>query len=110
MTWLILFVAICAEVMATTAMKLTDGFKKIWPWAFVMAGCFGLALYLLSLTLDTLPVGPVYAIWSGSGVALITIVGQVVFKQVMDRPALIGIVLIVAGVVVLQVFSAAVPR
>lgn len=110
MHWLILFVAVCAEVMATTAMKLTDGFRKIWPWAFVMAGCFALALYLLSLTLDALPVGPVYAIWSGSGVALITLVGQIVFKQVLDRPALIGIALIVAGVVVLQVFSASVPR
>lgn len=110
MHWLILFVAVCAEVMATTAMKLTDGFRKIWPWAFVMAGCFALALYLLSLTLDALPVGPVYAIWSGSGVALITLVGQIVFKQVLDRPALIGIALIVTGVVVLQVFSASVPR
>lgn len=110
MDWLILAVAICSEVMATTAMKLTDGFKKLWPWAFVMAGCFGLALYLLSLTLDTLPVGPVYAIWSGSGVALITVVGHYAFKQVMDRPALLGIALIVAGVAVLQLFSTSVPR
>ncbi len=110
MDWLILAVAICSEVMATTAMKLTDGFKKLWPWAFVMAGCFGLALYLLSLTLDTLPVGPVYAIWSGSGVALITVVGHYAFKQVMDRPALLGIALIVAGVAVLQLLSTSVPR
>lgn len=110
MHWLILAVGICAEVMATTAMKLTDGFKKIWPWAFVMAGFFALALYLLSLTLETLPVGPVYAIWSGSGVALISIVGHYLFKQVMDRPAQIGIALIIAGVVVLQLFSTTVPH
>ncbi len=110
MPWLILFVAITAEVTATAAMKLTDGFKKLWPWAVVMVACYSLALYLLSLTLDTLPVGIVYAIWSGSGVALITVVGHFAFKQVMDRPALLGIGLIVAGVLVLQLFSASVPR
>lgn len=110
MDWLILFVAICSEVVATTAMKLSDGFKKIWPWAVLMVICFCLALYLLSLTLDTLPVGVVYAIWSGSGVALITVIGHYLFKQVMDRPALIGLALIVGGVLVLQLFSASVPR
>jgi small multidrug resistance pump len=108
--WLILMAAIVAEVAAVTAMKLTDGFRRIWPWAVVMALCFGLSLYLLSLTLDTLPVGIVYAIWTGTGLVLITIVGRVYFKQVMDRPALIGIGLILAGVVVLQVFSTSIPR
>lgn len=108
--WFVLFAAICAEVMALTAMKLTDGFKKIWPWAVVMAVCFGTSLYLLSLTLDVLPVGIVYAIWTGSGLILITIVGQVHFKQVMDRPALLGMALILSGVIVLQVFSDSIPR
>jgi small multidrug resistance pump len=108
--WLILAAAICTEVVAVTAMKLTDGFKKIWPWAVVMALCFGASLYLLSLTLDTLPVGVVYAIWVGSALVLMTIVSKAVFKQVMDRPALLGMGLIVAGVVVLQVFSDSVPR
>jgi small multidrug resistance pump len=108
--WLILAAAICVEVVAVTAMKLTDGFKKIWPWAVVMALCFGGSLYLLSLTLDTLPVGIVYAIWVGSALVLMTIVSRLVFKQVMDRPALLGMGLILAGVVVLQVFSASVPR
>jgi hypothetical protein len=70
-----------------------------------MVSCYALALYLLSLTLDVLPVGVVYAVWSGSGVALITVVGRVVFKQALDRPALIGIALIMAGVFVLQLFS-----
>ena len=110
MAWLLLFVAIVAEVTATAAMKLTDGFKRLWPWAVLMVCCYSLALYLLSLTLDVLPVGVVYAIWSGSGVALITVVGHVVFKQTLDRPALIGIGLITAGVLVLQLFSSAVPR
>ena len=108
--WLLLAGAIVFEVLAVTAMRLTDGFRRIWPWAVVMALCFGLSLYLLSLTLDTLPVGVVYAIWTGAGLVLVGIVGRVVFRQVMDRPALIGMALILAGVVVLQVFSDAVPR
>jgi small multidrug resistance pump len=108
--WLLLAGAIVFEVMAVSAMRLTDGFRKIWPWAVVMALCFGLSLYLLSLTLDTLPVGVVYALWTGAGLVLITIVGRVVFKQVMDRPALIGMALILCGVFVLQLFSEAVPR
>lgn len=108
--WLLLAGAIVFEVMAVSAMRLTDGFRRIWPWAVVMALCFGLSLYLLSLTLDALPVGVVYAIWTGAGLVLITIVGRVVFRQVMDRPALIGMALILAGVVVLRLFSDAVPR
>lgn len=108
--WLIVLAAVLSEVMAVCAMKLTDGFKKIWPWAVVMALCFGLSLYLLSLTLDTLPVGVVYAAWTGAGLVLTTIVGQVFFKQVMDRPALFGMGLILAGVIVLQTCSTTVPR
>ena len=101
MTWLLLAVAIVAEVIATSALKLTDGLARLWPWAIVAPG-YALALYLLSLTLETLPVGVVYAIWSGSGVALMAVVGRYYFGQVLDRPALIGIGMIVAGVIVLQ--------
>lgn len=108
--WLILFAAIVAEVMAITAMKLTDGFKKIWPWAVAMALCFAASLYLMSLTLDTIPVGIVYATWTGSGLVLITLVSQVFFHQTMDRPARLGIGLILGGVIVLQAFSNSVPR
>lgn len=108
--WVILAAAIVTEVMAISAMKLTEGFKKIWPWAVIMAICFGTSLYLMSLTLDTIPVGVVYATWTGSGLVLITIVGQVFFKQVMDRPALIGIGLILSGMIMLQAFSSSVPR
>ena len=108
MTWLLLAVAIVAEVVATSALKLTNGFARLWPWAIV-ASFYSLALYLLSLTLESLPVGVVYAIWSGSGVALMTLVGRYCFKQVLDRPALLGIALIVAGVVVLQVCSTPTP-
>ncbi|MBP6901947.1 MAG: QacE family quaternary ammonium compound efflux SMR transporter [Burkholderiaceae bacterium] len=107
--WWLLAVAIAAEVVATAALKLTDGLRRWWPWLIVMSG-YSLALYLLSLTLDTLPVGVAYAIWSGSGVALMTVVGWFAFGQKLDRPALLGIALIVAGVVLLQGFSGAVPR
>jgi small multidrug resistance pump len=104
MDWLLLAVAIVAEVIATSALKLSNGFKRLWPSVTVVC-CYSLALYLLSLTLDTLPVGVVYAVWSGSGVALVTLVGRHVFGQKLDRPALVGITMIVAGVVVLQLFG-----
>jgi len=107
--WALLCVAIVAEVIATSALKMTEGFRRKWPWVIVVS-CYSLALYLLSLTLDTLPVGVVYAIWSGSGVALITLVGRYFFGQRLDRPALLGIGLIVAGVVVLQLSSNTVLR
>ncbi len=104
MDWLLLAVAIVAEVVATSALKMSQGFTRLWPSVTVML-CFSLALYLLSLTLETIPVGVVYAIWSGSGVALITLVGRYFFGQRLDRPALIGIAMILAGVVVLQFFA-----
>ena len=109
MEWLLLFVAIVAEVIATSALKLAKGFTRLWP-SVIVVSCYSLALYLLSLTLETIPVGVVYAIWSGSGVALITLVGRYYFGQVLDRPALLGIGMIVSGVVVLQFLSAAVVR
>lgn len=109
MEWLLLFVAIVAEVIATSALKLAKGFTRLWP-SVIVVSCYSLALYLLSLTLETIPVGVVYAIWSGSGVALITLVGRYYFGQVLDRPALLGIGMIVSGVVVLQFLSTAVVR
>jgi small multidrug resistance pump len=104
MEWLLLFVAIVAEVIATSALKLAKGFTRLWP-SVIVVSCYSLALYLLSLTLETIPVGVVYAIWSGAGVALITIVGRYYFGQILDRPARVGIAMIVAGVIVLQLVS-----
>ena len=108
-TWLLLAVAIVAEVIATSALKSARGFTRLWP-SLIVVSCFSLSLYLMSLTLETIPVGVVYAIWSGSGVALITLVGRYVFGQVLDRPALLGIGMIVSGVIVMQLFSGVVPR
>lgn len=107
MQWLWLAVAILAEVIATSALKSSDGFRRLGPSALVVCG-YALSLYLLSRTLDVLPVGVVYAIWSGAGVALVTLAGRVLFRQVLDRAAIIGIAMIVSGVLVLQLFSGSV--
>jgi len=98
--------AIAAEVVATSALKASEGFTRLWPSVVVALG-YGVAFYLLSLTLRTIPVGIAYAIWSGIGVVLIALIGWAVLKQPLDAPALLGMALIVAGVLVIQLFSKA---
>ncbi len=104
MTFVYLVLAIVAEVIATSALKASMGFTRPIPSLVVVAG-YGMAFYLLSLVLKTLPVGVAYAIWAGLGIVLVTLVGIVIFGERPDLPAVIGIGLIVAGVVMLQVFS-----
>jgi len=104
MTFIYLVLAVVAEVIATSALKASLGFTRLWPSLLVIAG-YGVAFYLLGLALRTLPVGLAYAIWAGLGIVLVTLVGMVVFGERPDLPGVLGIVLIVAGVVVLQVFS-----
>jgi small multidrug resistance pump len=104
MNWLYLALAIVLEVIATSALKASDGFTRLLPSLVVVAG-YSAAFYTLSITLRTMPVGVVYAVWSGVGVVLITLVGWLVFKQALDLPAFIGIALISAGVIVLNFFS-----
>ncbi|ARP96070.1 DMT family transporter [Bordetella genomosp. 13] len=104
MKWLYLAIAIAAEVVATSALKSSDGFTRLWPSVITAAG-YAVAFYFLAVTLRTIPMGVVYAIWSGVGIVLISLVGWVVYKQHLDVPAILGILLIVAGVVVMQVFS-----
>lgn len=106
-TWLLLLLAILCETLATSMLKLTDEFTRFWPSVGVVAG-FGLALYLLSLTLRVLPLGIMYAIWSGVGIVLTTLAGWVFFGQRLDAAALTGIGLIVLGVMVINVFSTSV--
>tara|TARA_B100001059_G_scaffold236569_1_gene287853 strand:- start:304 stop:630 length:327 start_codon:yes stop_codon:yes gene_type:complete len=101
-----LAIAIVAEVLATSALKESQGFSKLLPTLLVMAG-YGASFYFLSLVLQTIPIGVAYALWAGLGIALITIVGAVVFGQKMDLAAILGIALIISGVVVLRVFSSA---
>lgn len=102
--WLLLGLAIFSEVIATSALKSTDGFTKFWPSALVVLG-YTSAFYFVSLTLDTIPVGIVYAIWSGVGIALVAIISVTILGQKLDAGAIVGIVLILAGVVVLRLYS-----
>ena len=102
--WIYLTVAIFSEVMATASLKSTEGFTKLWPSVLVLVG-YSAAFYFLSLTLDTIPIGVAYAIWSGVGVAAITLVSIFLFDQKIDIAGFIGIGLIVAGVIVLRLFS-----
>lgn len=104
MTFVYLVLAIIAEVIATSALKASMGFTRPLPSLLVVGG-YGVAFYLLSLVLRSLPVGVTYAIWAGLGIVLVTLVGVVVFGEKPDVPAVVGIGLIVAGVVMLQVFS-----
>lgn len=101
MPYLYLTIAILAEVIGTSALKASEGFTRPKPSLVVVIG-YGVAFYFLSLALQSPAVGVAYAIWSGAGVALITVIGWRVFKQRLDAPALLGIGLIVSGVVVLQ--------
>lgn len=104
--WLLLGIAIVAETIATSALKSSEGFSKLVPSVIVLVG-YGVAFYFLSLTLRSIPVGIAYAVWSGVGIVLITVVGWAVFGQKLDWPALLGMGLIVAGVIVMNVFSKA---
>jgi small multidrug resistance pump len=104
LTYLYLFVAIIFEVVATTALRQTDGFTRLLPSLMTILG-YALAFYFLALTLRTMPVGIVYAIWSGAGIILITAIGWLLFRQSLDLPALVGMGLIMAGVLVINLFS-----
>lgn len=99
-----LAIAIVAEVVGTSALRAAEGFTRLGPSLLVVAG-YVTAFYCLSLTLKTMPVGIIYAVWSGAGIVLITLVAMLLYRQVQDVPAVIGLSLIVAGVVVLNLFS-----
>jgi small multidrug resistance pump len=102
--YLYLAIAIVAEVIATSALKLSEGFTRWQPSLVVVIG-YGVAFYFLALVLRSIPVGVAYAVWSGAGVVLITLIGWLAFRQSLDVPALVGIALIIAGVLVIQLFS-----
>jgi small multidrug resistance pump len=104
MPWLYLAVAIVSEVIATSALKASNEFTRLWPSVVVVAGYVS-AFYFLSLTLKTIPVGVAYAVWSGVGIVLIALIAWGLYGQTLDLPAIAGMGLIIAGVVVLNVFS-----
>lgn len=102
--WLQLLLAIVAEVVATSALKASHGFTRPWPSVVVVLG-YSVSFYCLSLVLKTIPVGITYAVWSGLGIVLITLAAWWLYGQTIDTAGLVGMGLILAGVVVLNVFS-----
>lgn len=100
----LLALAILFETLATSAMKASEGFTKLLPSLATVAG-YAVSFWLLSQVLRTVPVGVAYAIWSGVGIVLIALIGRFAFGQTLDAPALAGIGLIIAGVIVIQLFS-----
>ncbi len=102
--WLAIAIAIVAEVTATTALKASNEFTRLWPSLIVVAS-YRVAFYFMTISLRVLPVGIMYAIWSGLGIVLVSIIGWFVYKQTLDVPAMIGMSLIILGVVVINVFS-----
>lgn len=107
MHYLYLTVAIIAEVAATSALKASEGFSRLVPSLVVILG-YGTAFYLLTLVLRFIPVGITYALWSGLGIMLVTVVGAYLYKEIPDAPAVVGMALIVAGVLIINLFSATV--
>lgn len=103
-SYIFLALAIIFEIIATTFLKKSEEFSKLWPSVVTVVG-YAAAFYFLSITLRHIPVGITYAIWSGVGIVFITMIGIIAFKQVPDLPAIIGIALIVIGVIVINVFS-----
>jgi small multidrug resistance pump len=104
MIYIYLFAAIALEVIATSAMAKSDGYTRLWPSVISLVG-YGLAFYLLSLVTRTVPVGIVYAVWSGAGIVLVAAAGWLLFGQKLDLPAVIGLVMIVAGVLIINLVS-----
>jgi len=104
MAYIYLAIAIVTEVAATSALKASEEFTKLIPSLIVIVG-YGVAFYLLTLVLRTIPVGITYAVWAGLGIVLVALVGAILYKQIPDIPAVIGMGLICSGVVIINVFS-----
>ena len=104
MAYLYLAIAIISEVIGTSALKASEEFSRVVPSVIVVVG-YSVAFYFMTLTLRTIPLGVTYAIWSGLGIVLVTVAGVLLYRQIPDTPAMIGMGLIVAGVIVIHLFS-----
>lgn len=107
--WAWLLAAIVAETVGTSALQASRQFTRLGPTAIVLLG-YGLSFWCMAMALRTMPVGVVYAIWSGLGIVLIAVIGWTVFGQRLDAPALVGMGLILGGVLVIHLFSNTSPR
>ena len=104
MSYVLLIIAVFFEVVATVSLKASESFTRLWPSVTVITG-YGIAFYLLSLCLETIPLGVMYAIWAGMGVVLTALFGWLVYEEHLDLPAVIGIAFILAGVAIIRLFS-----
>ncbi len=102
--YLYLGIAIASEVIATTSMKAIDGFNKPLPLVLVIVG-YAISFWMLTLVVRSIPVGVAYAVWAGLGIVLVSIAAAIIYSQKLDVPAMLGMAMIVAGVVVIQLFS-----
>ncbi|MCB1395990.1 MAG: QacE family quaternary ammonium compound efflux SMR transporter [Rhodobacter sp.] len=109
MPWILLAAAIFFETIGTTALKASDGFTRLGPSAVVVVA-YGVSFWLLALVLRVMPVGIAYAVWSGLGICLIAAIGYLAFNQRLDLPAVLGMGLIIAGILVINLFSNAAPH
>ncbi|MDR9427948.1 MAG: SMR family transporter [Salibaculum sp.] len=103
--YLYLMLAVAAETIGTSALQASAQFTRLWPSVLVVVA-YAISFYLLSLTLKYMPVGIMYAMWSGLGIVFIALIGWLVFRQTLDLPAVIGITLILTGIAIIQLFSA----
>lgn len=103
--YLYLIAAVVMETIGTTALQASAQFSRFWPSALVVVA-YGISFYLLALTLRFMPVGVVYAIWSGLGIVCIASIGFVIFGQKLDWPAVLGLAMIIGGILVIHLFSA----
>ncbi|MEO9573675.1 MAG: SMR family transporter [Tateyamaria sp.] len=104
LTYIYLFIAVAAETIGTTALQASNQFTKFWPSVLVVIA-YAVAFYFLGVVLKYIPVGIAYAIWSGLGIVLISLIGLVVFGQGLDLAAILGLGMIIGGIVVIQLFS-----
>lgn len=104
LTYLTLFAAIVAEVIATTALSRSESFTRLWPSIVTIVG-YALAFWLLSFPVRTIPVGVVYALWSGLGILLISALSWLWYGQKLDLPAVVGLAFILGGVLIVNLFS-----
>jgi len=104
MNWIFLSIAIVSEVIATSSLKAADGFTRLWPSVAVVLG-YASSFYFLSLTLRTIPVGVAYAVWCGVGILLVATIGWVVYGQKLNIPGMAGMVLIIAGIILMNLYS-----
>jgi small multidrug resistance pump len=103
-TALIFFFAVLSEVIATTSLKFSEGFTKLLPSLIVVLG-YGLSFYLLSISLKIMPIGIAYALWSGIGIILTVIAGILIWRESLDWARIVGIIFIIVGILIINLFS-----